>query len=401
MRHTLTPSTAAGCIPAACLLRRLALAAIVAGSALLVGARPVQADDFVIGVAGPFSGPLAAAGKQMLAGAELAAQMLNKTGGINGERVAIVSADDGATSAGAQKAARELVARKVRAVIGHYNSNPTIAATAIYATHNIVVVSPTAIVGKLTDRDVWNVFRMAPRHDAQTQVVAGFLAKRFAKGSVALLHDSTPFSRALADKAGGNLKAAGLRIILREEIPADVKQARAIVARMAERIVESKADALYWTGGPGNAVALALALHRRKSQVLFAASDTLATDAMPRLARPEIIAGMYVPVATNPAEHENAAAIVGRLTTSLPALDPRHAEPAVAAYAAVQAIAAAAHANASTDSRRIADALRSGKVFATIAGPVSFTFRGDRRETLYRMHRWILADDGKSLLIAE
>ena len=50
--------------------------------------------EIVIGVAGPITGPNAAFGAQLQKGAEQAAADINAAGGINGEQIKVVIADD-------------------------------------------------------------------------------------------------------------------------------------------------------------------------------------------------------------------------------------------------------------------------------------------------------------------
>ncbi len=53
----------------------------------------VQA-DVKIGVAGPMTGANAAFGEQYMKGAQAAADVINKAGGINGEQIKLVAGDD-------------------------------------------------------------------------------------------------------------------------------------------------------------------------------------------------------------------------------------------------------------------------------------------------------------------
>ena len=53
----------------------------------------VQA-DVKIGVAGPMTGANASFGEQYMKGAQAAAEVINKAGGINGEKVVLVAGDD-------------------------------------------------------------------------------------------------------------------------------------------------------------------------------------------------------------------------------------------------------------------------------------------------------------------
>ncbi|MCX7349849.1 MAG: ABC transporter substrate-binding protein, partial [Alphaproteobacteria bacterium] len=59
------------------------------------------------------------------------------------------------------------------------------------------------------------------------------------------------------------------------------------------------------------------------------------------------------------------------------------------AYAAVQALAAAAEATGSMDSTRIAEWLRGGNRFDTVIGPVTFDAKGDLTTSSIAWFKWI------------
>ena len=59
------------------------------------------------------------------------------------------------------------------------------------------------------------------------------------------------------------------------------------------------------------------------------------------------------------------------------------------AYAAVQALAAAAEATGTLDSTRLAEWLRGGNRFDTVVGPVSFDAKGDLGNPAIAWFKWI------------
>ena len=62
--------------------------------ALLAGTGLARAEDITIAVAGPMTGAVATIGEQLKNGAELAAQAINKSGGVNGKNIKVVIYDD-------------------------------------------------------------------------------------------------------------------------------------------------------------------------------------------------------------------------------------------------------------------------------------------------------------------
>jgi len=388
----------AGLRPAFYLLRgrhHISQTCIVAAAAMMF-VSAAHGGEMVIGVAGPMTGPLAAAGKQYAAAVAYSAAQINKSGGLNGQRLRVVTADDRATPKQALAAARKLVEAKSAIVIGHYNSTPTIAANEIYRKHDVLLVAPQAIISRLTDLEAWNVVRLAPRADAQAKVAVDFLATRKpsagAKPKIAIVHDNSPFPRLLAEKAESVLKARGIGIALEGEIPPGSRHTRSIIRRLSDRIATSRVDAIYWTGSSADAAQFLIALHQRKHAAGFVGTDVLASPVFARSNNPKALAGAYMTLRSASPANGNIDAM---LELSGVKARGEQAAPALAARAAMQLVVAAARQTGSNEPRRLARHLRSGKRFQTVLGAMSFNAAGDRQEKLFQIYRWILAEDGK------
>src|SRR6056297_1298298 len=159
--------------------------------ALAVIALPVRAEPVRIGVAGPMSGPLSAYGAQMVEGVEHAAEQINARGGLGGREVEIVIADDVADPTRVEAVADDLIGRGIFAVIGHFTSGTSSIAAPRYADADILMLTPTATDPLLTQDGGWNLFRLAPRDDAQAQVSGRYLATEYAGRRVAVVHDKS------------------------------------------------------------------------------------------------------------------------------------------------------------------------------------------------------------------
>ena len=90
------------------------------------------AAEILIGVAGPMTGKDAWFGEQMERGAALAVADLNAAGGVLGEQVQLITADDFCDPEQAVAAAQKLVSDGVIFVVGHYCSQASIPASEIY-----------------------------------------------------------------------------------------------------------------------------------------------------------------------------------------------------------------------------------------------------------------------------
>src|SRR4029434_5063907 len=129
----------------------------------------------MIGVAGPITGPNAAFGAQLQKGAEQAAADINAAGGINGEKIVLSIGDDVSDPKQGTSVANKFVADGVHFVVGHFNSGVTIPASEVYQENGILEITPAATNPKVSERNMWNIFRTCGRDDQQGGVAADYI----------------------------------------------------------------------------------------------------------------------------------------------------------------------------------------------------------------------------------
>ena len=159
-----------------------------------------HAQEMSIGVAAPLSGGFAALGQQILDGARTAARSQDVED-------AIVEADTSCSPEGGVEAARLLIDRKVRIVIGFLCTDAIESALPLFKEAGIPVVTPGVRTATLTDqreRTGWPVFRIAPRADAERDAIAAILVQRWRETFFAIVDDGTIYGRELAE----NLRVA-------------------------------------------------------------------------------------------------------------------------------------------------------------------------------------------------
>ena len=100
--------------------------------ALCLAASAAGAGEVRIGLANSFTGPYAASGERTRRAVELAIVTLNQAGGVQGQEVELVPADDACGTDTAAAAALALVKAGVRFVIGHRCSHSSLTAAPIY-----------------------------------------------------------------------------------------------------------------------------------------------------------------------------------------------------------------------------------------------------------------------------
>ena len=93
----------------------------------------------------------------------------------------------------------------------------------------------------------------------------------------------------------------------------------------------------------------------------------------------------------DPRKKPTAAAVVKEFTAK--SFDPQ--AYTLYSYAAVQIMAEAAEAVKSTDPKKMADYMHTGKPFKTVLGDLSYDKKGDLTKADYVMYTWKKGPDGK------
>ena len=197
-----------------------------------------------IGVAGPVTGANAAFGAQLSQGVTLAAEDINKAGGILGQKIEVEPGDDVSDPKQGVSVANKFVGDGVKFVVGHFNSGVTIPASDVYAENGILFITPSATNPKVTDRKLWDAFRTCGRDDQQGMVWAELARDKLKGKRIAVIHDKTTYGKGLADAALDNMHKFGVKEVLYEGVNTGEKDYSAIVSK----IKEANADYLMWGG---------------------------------------------------------------------------------------------------------------------------------------------------------
>jgi len=182
-----SPERALALLERVTLFARRSLAAFLV--ALLSGCGATESGPIRIGVAGSFSDPI---GLPMKLAAELAAEEINASGGINGRPVELVARDDYADPDSAVFIANDLYETGVTAVVGHVFSGPTLAAAPVYngGPDPVVAISPSSSSPEVSSAGDYT-FRICPSDLAHGAALAHWTYQRlgFRRGAVLYLND--------------------------------------------------------------------------------------------------------------------------------------------------------------------------------------------------------------------
>jgi branched-chain amino acid transport system substrate-binding protein len=347
-----------------------------------------------LGIGGPITGGSAAFGAQLKNGVEQAVQDINAAGGILGQKIQLLVGDDRADPKEGVSVANKFVGDGVKFVVGHFNSGVTIPASEVYQENGILEITPAATNPKVTERNMWNIFRTCGRDDQQGGVAGAIIADKFKGKRVAVVHDKTTYGQGLAEETRKTMNAKGIKEVLFEGVNVGDKDYSALVSK----IKAARADLVYWGGLHDTGGLILRQLRDQGVKATFMGADGITDDEFAVIAGPgaEGTLMTFSPdPRTNPANKE-----------IIEVFRKKGFEPqayTLYSYAAVQIIKQAAEAAKSLDPKKVAEVMHSGKVFNTVLGDLSFDKKGDvtgymvagKKKDRYVLYIWKKNADGK------
>jgi branched-chain amino acid transport system substrate-binding protein len=332
--------------------------------------------DVVVYVAVPLSGFQANGGQTVLGGVRLAAEQINRSGGLLGYRVVVRPLDDESDSdvAVAQiETIRAALAQgdQVIGVIGHLNSGQTLAGMEEYKDMPLLVITPTASEQSLTQQGYRNFFRVNANDAVQARVDAEFLVDKLQAKRIAVVHNDTEYGQGLAAALVQELADRGAEVALQLQ----VAEGQSRYADEVERITAAAPDAIFYAGYEIEAPYLRAELVEAGVTAPMLASDGafLAATIDESNGTAE---GMYVSAfAPSPRSVADAAWF-----EAYQAVEYRNPDTySVNGYVGLQVLAEGVRKADSLDAGRVADALRSNAV-TTLLQDLRFEQNGDLSE---------------------
>ena len=334
--------------------------------------------EILVGAAGPMSGKLTWIGEQLQRGTQTAVADINAAGGVLGQQVRLVTADDFCDPAQAVAAARKLVSDRVAVVIGHYCSGSSIPASEIYEAANVLQISPGSTNPLLTEQGRANVFRVIGRDDNQGRVAGRYLADHWRDKKIAILHDDATYGKGLAEETRKELNRRGVtETIYKAYAPGKSDYSAEIAELQAADI------AVLYVGGYHTEVALmARAARDRGYAVQFVSGDAMATEELGLIAGPAADGTIFTFVA-DPRRNPEAASVVERFRAE-------NFEPlayTLLTYAAAQVWAQAVEKAGTSRTDAVSSALRDHQ-FDTVLGRIDFDEKGDLTTQTWVWYVW-------------
>jgi branched-chain amino acid transport system substrate-binding protein len=338
------------------------------------------------GVGGPITGPSAATGAQMKNGVDQAAADINAAGGILGQKISVSYGDDVSDPKQGVSVANKFSADGVKFVIGHYNSGVTIPSSEVYQENGILQITPASTNPTVTERKMWNIFRVCGRDDQQGQVAGEYIVKHFKGKKIAVVHDKTTYGKGLADEMKKTINKAGMKEVLYEGINTGEKDFSALVSK----IKQSGADLIYWGGLYTEGGLIVRQMRDQGVKAPLMGGDGITSDEFASIGGPGV-EGTLMTYGPDPRNKPDAKKVVEEFRA-------KKFEPeayTLYSYAGVQIIKQAAEAAKSLDPKKVAEKMHSGMQFKTVLGDISYDKKGDITKLDYVMYVWKKDPSGK------
>lgn len=338
-------------------------------------------DPIVIGLQGPITGAWAYEGQMAKQSCEIAADLINKKGGILGGRKVVIRVEDdaGEPKTGALAAQKFVGQKDVVAVVSTYGSSVCEPASTIYEKFKKLNIGYGVTAVRLTERGYKYFFRTCGRDDSQGKFFAEAVPKKFNARRIAIMHDNTAFGKGLAEDTRKALepmmKAKKVEIVYFDAITPGEKDYKVPLTKLRE----SKPDVWYYTGYYAEAALLVSQARDIGIDCPFVGGNAAINDEFVKIAGINVAKGCYMTNEPLPADlpYKEAKEFLSAYKAKFGDI-PSSPWPIYAADA-VNIIAYAIDKTKTTDADKLAAFLRD-KVNGVpgITGPIGFTPQGDR-----------------------
>ncbi|WP_263145491.1 branched-chain amino acid ABC transporter substrate-binding protein [Pseudomonas sp. RIT-PI-AD] len=344
-----------------------------------VASYSLAADTIKIGMAGPVTGAVAQYGDMQFIGAKMAIEQINKAGGVNGAQLEGVVYDDACDPKQAVAVANKIVNDDVKFVIGHLCSSSTQPASDIYEDEGVLMITPASTSPEITSRGYKLIFRTIGLDSLQGPTAGNYIADHVKPKNVAVIHDKQQYGEGIASAVKQTLESKGVKVGLFEGINAGDKDYSSLIAKLKQANV----DFIYYGGYHPELGLLLRQASEKGLKVPFMGPEGVGNKELSAIAGPAA-EGLLVTLPKSFDQDPKNQALVEAFKAK--SEDP--SGPFVfPAYSAVQVIAESIKKAGSTDTAKVADALRAN-TFDTPAGSLSFDEKGDLKDFNFVVYQW-------------
>ena len=359
-------------------MKSLKLIGLALGASFALSASAF-AQDITIAVAGPMTGSESAFGRQMKNGAEQAVADINAAGGVLGKKLALEADDDACDPKQAVAVANKIVNDNVKFVVGHLCSSSTQPASDIYEDEGILMITAASTSPDITSRGYELIFRTIGLDSLQGPTAGNFIADHIKPKTVAVIHDKQQYGEGIATAVKQTLEGKGTKVAVFEGINAGDKDFSSLIAKLKREGV----DFVYY-GGYHPELGLLLRQAAEKGlKAKFMGPEGVGNKEISAIAGPAS-EGLLVTLPKSFDQDPKNQALVE-------AFKAKNQDPSgpfvFPAYAAVQVMAEGMKKAGSTDTDKVAAALRANS-FETPTGTLAFDEKGDLKDFSFVVYEW-------------
>ncbi|MCF8120495.1 MAG: ABC transporter substrate-binding protein, partial [Deltaproteobacteria bacterium] len=200
------------------------------------GATPDEADPIKVGILLPLTGKMAEIGEMEKNAFDMAADRINRSGGIKGQTLTLVLEDSGGAYERGATAMKRLISETgVVAVTGGCASTTTYHAAAVAQELETPFLINTASADKLTTQGWSYIFRLTPPASEYLLPLKAFLKQAAKVKTAAVVFEKGPFGRFGQDRFKRLRRSAGLKLVRQDRFEEGVHDFRGILTKVKER----------------------------------------------------------------------------------------------------------------------------------------------------------------------
>ncbi|NHC41773.1 branched-chain amino acid ABC transporter substrate-binding protein [Bacillus sp. MM2020_1] len=329
-------------------------------------------DKIKVGLQAPMTGDNAQYGQDMKNGVQLAFKKINSDGGINGKKLELIVGDDKATPSEAVAVVNKMIMNdNVKAIIGGYNSSPTLAAQDVSGPAKVLHLNMGASPD-LSKTGNKYLFRVILTGSVYVPAVMKYMAEEKKVKKIAALFENTDYGITMYDAAKAATKELGVEFIAAEKYNPGDKN----FSSQLSKIKTLNADAVMVVG-LYNEVAL---IEQQAKQAglniqFFSPDDSMYSEQLIKLGGDAVnnhIFASMIDLNAETAEMTEFKKLAKENNT------PAQANTAIAYDAAMALAKALTEGDGDADKSR--DALAKIE-YQGITGPIKFDENGDRANT--------------------
>ena len=339
---------------------------------VLISSAFAKENEVSIGLVAPLTGDQAYIGVGVMQGARMAVEDANVRGPVFGDiKLKLEALDDQHNPTQAVLAANKLIADPgVIAVVGHFNSSCTKAASAIYHEGRVTQVTPASTNPEISKQGFDTFFRICATDDVQAPAGAAFARQELRVQRIVVVDDQTTYGRGLADEFEKKFKALGGTVLRRDGITQGEKDYMPLLTK-----IRSVKPELIFYGGVYPELALLIKQSKKVGlEVTWMGGDGIYDVTLIQLTGAKLAEGTYATMlGVDPHSIPAAKDFVARYEARYGQIGSFSAYGYDAAGVLIEAIRRAGK----NDREAVLGEMKKMKDYPGILGPVNFDERGD------------------------